>query len=93
MSAFVFAFPAPVVVVVVADGGRAVTRAKNDMSVLMRGQGSVPFRPIPRRVFVVGPAAAFAGEGMWIGVVATMRVRGTGRGGVGIVALLDREGC
>lgn len=30
---------------------------------------------------------------MWIGVVATMRVRGTGRGGVGIVVLLDREGC
>lgn len=53
MSAFVFAFPAPVVVVVVAGGGRAVTRAKNDMSVLMRGQGSVPFRPIPRRDFVV----------------------------------------
>lgn len=52
MSAFVFAFPAPVFVVVGA-GGRAVTRAKNDMSVLMRGQGSVPFRPIPRRVFVV----------------------------------------
>lgn len=51
-----------------SDGGRVVTRAKNDMSVLMRGQGRVPARPMPRGV-------------PWRGVlreevVATMRVRG-----------------
>jgi hypothetical protein len=52
-------------------GTRAVTRAKNDISDLMRGQGRVPFRPMPRRVFPVC-------EGEGCGVVATMRVIGTG---------------
>lgn len=61
--------------VVPGPGGRDVTRAKNDMSVFMRGHGSVPFKPIPRRVissFVVVDAVR-------IGVVATIRVR-EGRG-------------
>jgi hypothetical protein len=51
-----------------AVGGRDVTRAKNDMSVLMRGQGRVPLSPMPRRV-----ASSEAGRR---GVVATIRVRG-----------------
>ena len=48
---------------------RVVTRAKKLMSALMRGQGSVPFRPMPSRM---------AGFGwVWgMGVVATIRVRG-----------------
>jgi aspartate/tyrosine/aromatic aminotransferase len=33
-------------------GGREVTRAKNDMSVFMRGHGRFPLSPIPRRVVV-----------------------------------------
>lgn len=61
-----------------AGGGRVVTRAKNDMSVLMRGQGRVAFLPIPSR----GGDVAGEGEGAGTGVVATMRVRGAG-GGVG----------
>lgn len=52
--------------VVPGRGGRVVTRAKKLMSAFMRGQGSVPFRPIPRRVF----------SRVGIGVVATIRVRG-----------------
>jgi hypothetical protein len=61
--------------VVPCFGGRDVTRAKKLMSAFMRGQGRVPFRPIPRRV------AAFSEGGVVvdatrIGVVATIRVRG-----------------
>lgn len=58
--------------VVPGAGAREVARAKKDMSVLMRGQGRVPLRPIPRRVgFSMGVEDATR-----IGVVATMRVRG-----------------
>jgi hypothetical protein len=56
--------------VVPGTGGRDVTRAKKDMSVFMRGQGRVPFRPIPRRVSWSGVDATR------IGVVATIKVRG-----------------
>lgn len=59
-------------------GGRVVTRAKNDMSVFMRGQGRVAFLPIPSR-------GGVAGEGAGTGVVATMRVRGVGAGAGGIL--------
>lgn len=58
-------------------GGRDVTRAKKLMSVFMRGHGSVPFRPMPRRV-VVG---SFGVDATRMGVVATMRVRGEDEGG------------
>ena len=58
-------------------GGRDVTRAKKLMSVFMRGQGSVPFRPMPRRV-VVG---SFGVDATRMGVVATMRVKGEDDGG------------
>lgn len=63
--------PMMIAFVVPGVGGRDVTRAKNDMSVFMRGHGSVPFRPMPRRVissFVVVDAVR-------IGVVATISVR------------------
>lgn len=69
-------------------GGRVVTRAKKDMSVLMRGHGRVPFRPIPRRVAFF--CCRIWGRGWWVGrmgtgtgVVATIRVNGTWTGGVG----------
>ena len=70
--------------VVPGRGGRDVTRAKKLISAFMRGQGSVPFSPIPRRVF----------SRVGIGVVATIRVRGfvggifgwLGGGGEGLVA-------
>lgn len=57
--------------VVPSRGGRAVTRAKKLMSDLIRGQGRVPLRPIPRRVIV------FPVEGHVVrtGVVATTRMR------------------
>lgn len=67
--------------VVPGTGGREVTRAKKLMSALMRGQGSVPLRPMPRRVVglsvswscVVGRGVVDAAR---MGVVATIRVRG-----------------
>lgn len=57
-------------------GGREVTRAKKLMSAFMRGQGRVPFWPIPSlgRAFCGGVVVVVVGWG--IGVVATMRVRG-----------------
>jgi hypothetical protein len=58
--------------VVPGVGARDVARAKKDMSVLMRGQGRVPLRPIPRRV----GASLGVEDATRIGVVATMRVRG-----------------
>lgn len=64
-------------------GGRVVTRAKKDMSDLMRGQGRVPFRPIPRRVEVWGWWVGEGRMGTGTEVVATIRVNGTGTGGVG----------
>lgn len=65
--------------VVPGVGGRDVTRAKKLMSALMRGQGRVPLRPIPRRV--VGVSFGSSGlrdveDATRIGVVATIRVRG-----------------
>jgi hypothetical protein len=63
-----------------AAGGREVTRAKKVMSVFIRGQGRVPFSPIPRRVVVSSVACR---RGM--GVVATIRVKGFG---CGILALM-----
>lgn len=65
---------------VVPVGAREVTRAKKLISVLMRGQGRVPFRPIPRRV----RGSGFDGSSgaTRIGVVATMRVRGDDVGGI-----------
>lgn len=53
--------------VVPGVGGREVTRAKNDMSVLIRGQGRVPEWPMPRRIELLS---------VGMGVVATMRVMG-----------------
>lgn len=55
-------------------GGRDVTRAKKLMSAFMRGQGRVPFWPIPSL------GRAFVGRWWGIGVVATIRVRGVDRG-------------
>lgn len=60
-------------------GGRDVTRAKKLMSALMRGQGRVPLRPIPRRVVDVSfGSCGLRGveDATRIGVVATIRVRG-----------------
>ncbi|KAL3467158.1 hypothetical protein BJX64DRAFT_248948 [Aspergillus heterothallicus] len=88
MSAFARTPCVPGVVGWTGGGGRAVTRAKKDMSVFIRGQGRVPFRPMPRR--------SFAGcKGQGIGVVATMRVMGTGdrRVGGGISAIGFGGGC
>lgn len=63
--------------VVPGVGGRDVTRAKKDMSVLMRGQGRVPFRPMPRRVGLsLGSERVRGVDATRIGVVATIRVRG-----------------
>lgn len=67
--------------VVPGAGGRDVTRAKKFMSAFMRGQGRVPFRPMPRRVLgslLVGVVE----DAVRMGVVATIRVRGRvcGRG-------------
>lgn len=63
--------------VVPGVGGRDVTRAKKDMSVLMRGQGRVPFRPMPRRVGLsMGSGRVRGVDATRIGVVATIRVRG-----------------
>lgn len=61
-------------------GEREVTRAKKDMSAFMRGQGRVPFRPIPSfgGAFWVGVDGGWCG----IGVVATMRVRGVDKDGI-----------
>lgn len=56
-----------------------VTRAKKDRSVLIRGQGRVPFRPIPRRV---GSLVVEEEERAGTGVVATIRVRGGFWGGI-----------
>jgi hypothetical protein len=64
-------------------GGREVTRAKNDMSVFMRGHGRVPLSPIPRRVVVSSVAWRIG-----IGVVATIRVKGFGCGIFGLVFLV-----
>ena len=61
-------------------GGRVVTRAKNVMSVFIRGQGRVAFLPIPSRGGVAGEE-----EGAGTGVVATMKVRGAGAGAGGIL--------
>lgn len=87
-----------IALVVPGFGGRDVTRAKKLMSAFMRGQGSVPFRPIPRRVGVGvgvswwswGVVSVVLLVAVRIGVVATMRVSGRvwGRGlfvGGGIV--------
>lgn len=72
------------------DGGgvgsgaaRVVTREKKVMSAFMRGQGSVPAWPMPRRrgVFAGEEGAGLEGGAVVMGVVATMRVRwGRGRG-------------
>ena len=67
-----------IALVVPGAGGREVTRAKNDMSALMRGQGRVPWRPIPRVILDV------LGVEIGIGVVATIRVRGW-EGGILVV--------
>lgn len=66
------------------EGGRVVTRAKKFMSVLIRGQGSVPDWPIPSWGFG-GEEEDEEGEegGGRIGVVATIRVRGGRAGGGG----------
>jgi hypothetical protein len=64
--------------VVPGRGGRDVTRAKKLMSAFMRGQGRVPFRPIPSSVF-----SCFG-----MGVVATMRVRGFA-GGIFVILVLN----
>lgn len=60
-------------------GGRVVTRAKKDRSVLIRGQGRVPFWPMPRRV---GSLVGVVEERVGTGVVATIRVRGGFWGGI-----------
>jgi len=66
--------------VVLGRGGREVTRAKKDMSAFMRGQGRVPFRPIPSLGWAFW---VDVDDGWWgIGVVATMRVRGVDREGI-----------
>lgn len=73
-------------------GGRVVTRAKNVMSVFIRGQGRVAFLPIPSRGGVAGEGE----EGAGTGVVATMRVRGAGAGAGGILGFSMRNfggGC
>jgi hypothetical protein len=63
--------------VVPGVGGRDVTRAMKDMSFLMRGQGRVPFRPMPRRVGLsLGSGRVRGVDATRIGVVATIRVRG-----------------
>lgn len=90
--------PIIIALVVPGTGGREVTRAKNDMSVLIRGQGSVPEWPMPRRIGVlllllllllsVVLVGVVIGVGM--GVVATMRVKGRGVGGILVVILLRR---
>lgn len=59
-----------------------VTRAKKDMSDFMRGQGRVPFRPMPRRVLLLPWARCVTG------VVATIRVRVVAVVLVVVVALL-----
>ena len=64
-----------------AGGGRVVTRAKKDMSALMRGQGMLPLRPMPSRGCVC--------VGVRTGVVATMRVRGGGSVWEGILGGLN----
>ena len=75
--------------VVPGVGGREVVRAKKLMSAFMRGQGSVPLRPMPRRVGREGSCwscwarAAGVDDATRIGVVATMRVRGRECGFVG----------
>lgn len=60
---------------------RVVTRAKKAMSAFMRGQGSVPFRPMPRRTgWVFGVCVESR-----IGVVATISVSGVAGCGGGIL--------
>lgn len=76
--------------VVPGAGARDVTRAKKDMSVLMRGQGRVPLSPMPRRV----GASLGVEDATRIGVVATMRVSGREWGiwwgcGGGILRFMD----
>lgn len=68
--------------VVPGAGARDVTRAKKLMSDFMRGHGSVPFSPMPRRVGVSVVSGAVR-----IGVVATIRVRGRVGGGCGILSV------
>lgn len=62
--------------VVPGTGGRDVTRAKKFMSALMRGQGRVPFRPMPRRVGASFGSCGVMVDATRIGVAATIRVRG-----------------
>lgn len=61
-----------------ASGGCLVTRAKNAISDRMRGQGSVPAWPIPRRGECIMAAEAFESQSRLTGVVATTRVKGKG---------------
>lgn len=69
--------------VVPGRGGRVVTRAKKERSAFMRGQGRVPFRPIPS--FGREESLLERGDGVWrtgTGVVATIKVRGVLGGGI-----------
>lgn len=61
-------------------GARVVTRAKKLMSVFMRGHGSVPLRPIPRRWWWECAGDVEVEVEVGTGVVATMRVNGGGEG-------------
>lgn len=69
--------------VVPFTGGLDVTRAKKLISAFMRGQGRVPFNPMPRRVLVSFWAWVVL-DATRIGVVATIRVSGRD-GGIGVV--------
>lgn len=69
--------------VVPGRGGRVVTRAKKERSAFIRGQGRVPFRPMPS--FGREESLLEREEGVWrtgTGVVATIRVRGVFGGGI-----------
>lgn len=79
--------------VVPARGARVVVRAKKVMSAFIRGHGSVPRWPIPRRVWggasldVVDVLREGDG-GLRTGVVATIRVRGGFWGGILFILLI-----
>lgn len=84
-SAIPVLFAVAVVVGAVGGGGRAVTRAKKDISAFMRGQGRVPLRPIPSFVVLLfasvpGTCPGAGRIGTVTGVVATINVSGRGRG-------------
>lgn len=77
--------------VVPARGARVVVRAKKVMSAFIRGHGSVPRWPIPRRVWGASlDVVDVLGEGdggLRTGVVATIRVRGGFWGGILLIVL------